>query len=218
MEKGQKMFIVTANPETFTWAENDKDVKKLLLSKEATVIADGISLVRAASILKYKVKERITGIDLAEYLLKEANNLNYKVAFLGATSEVQTKLKKKMAQKYPRVKVVGAADGYETDRDQFFKDLVKKEPDLVLVALGIPNQEKLIYKHLANFKKGIFIGVGGSLDVISGVKKRAPRIIIKMRLEWLYRLIREPKRFKRFYQNNVKFMFKVLKLRLTKKN
>lgn len=218
MELSKKMFIVTANPETFIWAERDKEVQKLLLAKETMVIADGISLVRAARILKYKVKERITGIDLAEYLLKEANNLGYKVAFLGATPEVQTKLKTKLAQDYPHLKVVGAADGYETDRDSFLESLVKKEPDLVLVALGIPEQEKLIYRHLPKFKKGIFIGVGGSLDVISGVKKRAPKLIIKMRLEWLYRLICEPKRFKRFYQNNIKFMFKVLKLHFTKKN
>ena len=209
MEEKNKMFIVTANPETFMWAEKDKDVQKLLLSKETTIIADGISLVRAARILKYKIKERITGIDLAEYLLKEANNLKSKVAFLGATAEVQRKLKTKMAQKYPNIKVVSYADGYQTNRDQFFNDLVKKDADLVLVALGIPEQEKLIYKHLKKFKKGIFVGVGGSFDVLSGNKKRAPKIFIKLNLEWLYRIAGSPKRWKRFYEGSIKFMLKI---------
>ena len=80
-----------------------------------------------------------------------------------------------------------------------------------MVALGIPNQEKLIYKHLSKFKSGIFIGVGGSFDVISGSKKRAPKLFIKLNLEWLYRIVTEPKRLKRFYNNNIKFMLKVKK-------
>ena len=89
--------------------------------------------------------------------------------------------------------------------------LSKEKPDIVLVALGIPLQEKLIYKHLNKFDKGIFVGVGGSFDVISGHKKRAPKIFIKLNLEWLYRILKEPKRLKRFYDSNVKFLFKVKK-------
>ena len=72
-------------------------------------------------------------------------------------------------------------------------------------------QEELIYKHLNKFNKGIFVGVGGSFDVISGCKKRAPKIFIKMNLEWLYRIIKEPSRFKRFYNNNIKFIFNIKK-------
>lgn len=75
-----------------------------------------------------------------------------------------------------------------------FEKIAKEKPDIVLVALGIPLQEKLIYKHLDQFNKGIFVGVGGSFDVISGHKKRAPKIFIKLNLEWLYRILKEPKR------------------------
>ena len=80
-----------------------------------------------------------------------------------------------------------------------------------MVAMGIPKQEKLIYKHLSKFKHGVFIGVGGSFDVISTVKKRAPKLFIKLNLEWLYRIICEPKRLKRFYNNNVKFILNIKK-------
>ena len=82
-----------------------------------------------------------------------------------------------------------------------------------MVALGIPNQEKLIYKHLKEFKKGIFIGVGGSFDVISGSKKRAPKLFVKFNIEWLYRICKEPSRLKRFWNNNVKFIFKIQKMK-----
>ena len=79
---------------------------------------------------------------------------------------------------------------------------------MVLVALGIPQQELLIYNNLNNFNKGIFIGVGGSFDVLSGTKKRAPKLFIKLKLEWLYRIVCEPKRLKRFFRYNVKFLFR----------
>ncbi len=82
---------------------------------------------------------------------------------------------------------------------------------MILVALGIPYQEKIIAKHLNNFSKGIFIGVGGSFDVISESKKRAPKIFIKLNLEWLYRIVTEPKRLKRFFESNVKYIFKIRK-------
>ena len=90
--------------------------------------------------------------------------------------------------------------------------MIKKEPDIVLVALGMPLQEELIYKYFDKFKKGIFIGVGGTFDVLSGSKKRAPKILIKLNLEWFYRIIKEPKRIKKFWNNNVKFMWYIKNL------
>ena len=109
--------------------------------------------------------------------------------------------------------IVGTSNGYVADKDKVFDEIVKLEPDIVLVALGIPLQEMLIYKHLNRFKKGIFVGVGGSFDVMSGMKKRAPKIFIKLNLEWLYRIMKEPKRLKRFYDSNVKFLFRIKKYR-----
>ena len=213
IDKEEKMFIITANPETFSWGSKDELVNKMLLDKKTTIIPDGVSIVRAAKMLVFPIKERITGVDLAIFLLEYANKKSLKVAFLGATSEVQKLLKAKMALDYPHIKIIASGDGYKTDRDKFMNDLKKKDVDIVLVALGIPVQEKLIYEHYSKFKKGIFVGVGGSLDVISGSKKRAPKLFIKLHAEWLYRLIKEPKRIGRFYQNNIKFMFKIMKMK-----
>ena len=114
-------------------------------------------------------------------------------------------------EKYPNLKIAGMTNGYVEDKDAVFKKIKKAKPDICLVALGIPAQEKLIYKHLDEFDKGIFVGVGGSLDVLSGTKKRAPKLFIKLNLEWLYRIAKEPKRLKRFWDNNVKFIFEVKK-------
>ena len=95
------------------------------------------------------------------------------------------------------------------NKNNVFNEIKELKPDVVLVALGIPNQELLIYNNLDKFDKGIFVGVGGSFDVLSGAKKRAPKYFRKLHLEWLYRLIKEPTRFKRFFTSNIKYIFKI---------
>ena len=157
------------------------------------------------------IKERIAGIDIAKFLLEYANERKLKVYLFGSKEEVIEGMKNVIKKDYSSIKLVGATNGYVTDKDNEFKNIKKANPDIVMVALGIPAQEKLIYKHLDEFKKGVFIGVGGSFDVLSGTKKRAPKIFIKLNLEWLYRIMCEPKRLKRFWNSNVKFLFKVKK-------
>jgi N-acetylglucosaminyldiphosphoundecaprenol N-acetyl-beta-D-mannosaminyltransferase len=207
----KRMFIVTANPETFTYGANDLEFNELLLDEATTLVPDGIGIVKASRMIGYDIKERITGVDLASFLLNYCNKEKKSIAFLGATQEVLDALNNVLKKDYPNIKVIKSLNGYTKDKDSFFNEIKKVNPDVCLVALGIPAQEKLIYKHLNKFKKGIFIGVGGSLDVLSGTKKRAPKIFQKLNLEWLYRILKEPKRIKRFWNNNVKFLFKVRK-------
>lgn len=213
LKNDKKMFIVTANPETFMKSEKDEEIRKMLLDKNTTIVPDGIGIVKAANILNFDIKERVTGIDIAYKLLEYADQLDKKVYFFGAKQEVIDSLLSVVKDKYPNVKIVGAKNGHEDNKDEIFKDIIKKEPDIVMVALGVPLQEKLIYKYLDKFKKGIFVGVGGSFDVISGQKKRAPKIFIKLNLEWLYRITKEPSRLKRFYDSNIKFLLNIKKLK-----
>ena len=217
LKENRKQFIVTANPETFMKAEQDDEMNKMLLDENTTIVPDGIGIVKAAKMIDFDIKERIPGIDIAVKLLEYGNEFNKTIYLFGAKEEVIVSLKDVIKKDYPNLEIVGAKNGYEKNRDKIFKDIIKKEPDIVLVALGIPEQEKLIYKHLNQFKKGIFVGVGGSFDVISGHKKRAPKIFQKLNLEWLYRILKEPKRIKRFYDSNVKFLFKVRTLKENKK-
>lgn len=213
LKNNKKTFVVTANPETFMISEKNEDVRKMLLDKETVMVPDGIGVLKAGKKIGYNIEERITGIDIANELLKFGNEQKKSIYLFGSKQEVIDSMKIVIKEQYPNLKLVGTSNGYVTDKDKVFDEIVKLEPDIVLVALGIPLQEMLIYKHLNKFKKGIFVGVGGSFDVMSGMKKRAPKIFIKLNLEWLYRIMKEPKRLKRFYDSNVKFLFRIKKYR-----
>ena len=213
LKNNMKAFVVTANPETFMISEKNEEVRKMLLDKETVMVPDGIGVLKAGKKIGYNIEERITGIDIANELLKFGNEQKKSIYLFGSKQEVIDSMKIVIKEQYPNLKLVGTSNGYVTDKDKVFDEIVKPEPDIVLVALGIPLQEMLIYKHLNRFKKGIFVGVGGSFDVMSGMKKRAPKIFIKLNLEWLYRIMKEPKRLKRFYDSNVKFLFRIKKYR-----
>lgn len=209
----KKTFVITANPETLMIGKENSDFDRILKSEKTIIVPDGIGVVKAANILKYSVKERVTGVEIVQGLLKFANIGKKKVYLLGAKEEVLNCLVKRIETEFPRITVAGYQNGYVSDKDKAFDEIVKCEPDIILVALGIPAQELLIAKHYEKFKKGIFVGVGGSFDVLSGMKKRAPKIFIRLNLEWLYRIIKEPSRFKRFYKSNVKFISEIKRMR-----
>lgn len=213
LKNNKKTFVITANPETFMISEKNEDVRKMLLDKETVMVPDGIGVLKAGKKIGYNIEERITGIDIANELLKFGNEQKKSIYLFGSKQEVIDSMKIVIKEQYPNLKLVGTSNGYVADKDKVFDEIVKLEPDIVLVALGIPLQEMLIYKHLNRFKKGIFVGVGGSFDVMSGMKKRAPKIFIKLNLEWLYRIMKEQKRLKRFYDSNVKFLFRIKKYR-----
>lgn len=211
LTKEEKQFIITVNPESLMNASKDKELDTMLLDKEVSLVPDGIAVVKACQMLKLPVEQRITGVDIAEYLLEEGHKQKKSIYLFGSKQEVLDAMENVIKEKYPNLKIAGMTNGYVEDKDAVFKKIKKAKPDICLVALGIPAQEKLIYKHLDEFDKGIFVGVGGSLDVLSGTKKRAPKLFIKLNLEWLYRIAKEPKRLKRFWDNNVKFIFEVKK-------
>ncbi len=209
VKENQKMFIITANAETFINATKDKELEKILLNKDNYITADGISIIKGAKILNCPKPYKITGVELMSDMLSIANKQKSKIYLFGSGKKVLNALNEKISNKYPNVKIVGLHEGYNYKENDIFNEIKKLKPDMIFVALGIPKQEKFIEKCSLNLNKGIFIGVGGSFDVLSGYKKRAPKFFRKFNLEWLYRIIKEPKRLKRFYQNNIKFLFKI---------
>lgn len=213
LQQEQRTFVVTANPEIFMQADGEEELSEMLLSNHTTLIADGIGIVKGAKMLGIPVAQRIPGVELAEFLLSSCASLGKRVYLFGAQKEVLETLKRTLSHQYPQLVIAGSCDGYVSDKDAVFDEILRLQPDLVLVALGVPQQEKLIYRHLEEFSKGIFVGVGGSFDVLSGLKARAPKLFIRLNLEWLYRILKEPSRLKRFYRNNVKFIFRVKKLK-----
>ena len=213
----KRMFIVTANPETFMIGDREEAFQRLLEDENTTIVADGIGVVKAANMLSVPVKERIPGIEIAQQLMKIGDAQAASIYLFGAKPEVIAAMKQLIETQLPNLRLVGYSDGYVKDKDVVFDEIAEHQPDIVLVALGIPAQEQLIYRHLSRFSKGIFVGVGGSFDVMSGMKKRAPAFFIRCNLEWLYRIVSEPSRWKRFYQNNVKFIGMVRAMRRERK-
>ncbi len=211
--KEKKTFIVTANPETLMIAKENKKFEKCLLDEKNIIVPDGIGIVKGANLLSYNIKETITGVELCKNIFEILNDTKKSIFLFGATDEVVNKLKKVLKNEYPNINILGVSDGYVPNRQEIFERIKALKPDVVLVALGIPDQELLIYNNLESFDKGIFIGVGGSFDVLSGNKKRAPKIFIKLHLEWLYRITVEPNRLKRFLKSNVKYIFKIIEER-----
>lgn len=207
------MFIVTANPETIMIAEKNSNLKNALLDKNTTIIPDGIGIVKGAKLLGYKVAETIPGVELCTQLLEYGNQLKKSIFLFGSKPEIISKLSVKIKQDYPNINICGTENGYIKDKQAVVEKISLLNPDIVLVALGIPEQELFIYNNLNKFNKGIFIGVGGSFDVLSGAKKRAPVFFRKLHIEWLYRILKEPKRLKRFFCNNIKYLFKIFKER-----
>ena len=210
LKNKEKRFIITVNSETLMKSENDRELENILKGNYSFV-PDGIAVVKAAKKLDINISERITGIDIAEHLLKVANINKYSIYLFGAKEEVIQALVEKIKKEYKNIKLLGYSNGYVDNKDKIMEDIIKFNPDICMIALGIPEQEKLIYKYINKAKNGIYVGVGGSFDVLSGSKLRAPKIFIKLNLEWFYRIITEPKRLKRFWNNNVEFMFKIKK-------
>lgn len=207
----KKQFIVTANPEILMIGEKDKEFNQILMEESTTIIPDGIGVVKGAEMFGMHLPGRITGVELVIELIRLCDKYNKSMYLFGATKEVMNKMKILIEQKYSNVNLVGTQNGYIEDKQSVMEDIKEKKPDVVLVALGVPKQEKIIYDNLQDFDKGIFVGVGGSFDVISGSKKRAPKIFIKLNLEWLYRIAFSPSRWKRFYEGNIKYVFKLKK-------
>lgn len=204
----KKEFIITVNPEIIMKSYKNIEIKEMLLNDNNILVPDGISIIKKAKQYNINIKERITGVDISSKALEICNKNKKSIYLFGSKKEVLDKLIININQKYPNINIVGFSDGYVEDKDKIMQEIISLSPDLILIALGVPNQELLINKYIEKAKKGVFIGVGGTFDVLSGCKKRAPKLFIKLNLEWMYRIICEPTRLKRFIQNNIVFMFK----------
>ncbi len=206
--------IVTINPEMISAAQKQPDFSKVLHSAEL-VVPDGIGVELGLKILGHKVK-RIPGVELGKALIVKFSELNKTVALIGAKPDVVNAAVENLKQEIPNLNVVYFHDGYFDDASLIYEDLEKAAPDLILVALGSPKQEFFISDMKQKLPESTMIGLGGSFDVWAGVAKRAPKICQKLGLEWLYRTIKEPARFKRIFPTLPLFILKVFKERLFK--
>ena len=200
--------VVTINPEMFKEAEVNSEFAAIINDAEM-VIPDGVG-VKIALKLKGKDVERIAGIDFAWKLLDYSNINNVPVAIIGAKEEVVQKAVNNIKNKFDNINIVYYRNGYFNDNNEVYNELINSSPKLVLVALGSPKQEEFIYGAKKVLNPALMVGIGGSLDVWSGTLKRAPKIVQKLGIEWLYRTICQPSRFKRIFPTLPLFLLKVI--------
>lgn len=209
IKKRLPSFIVAINPEKIMKAQKDSNLLKLLNS--ATIqIPDGIGVIIASKLKGGKIRKRVTGIDLMQSICKRSAKDGYKIFLLGAKPGVAEQAGKILENKYKGLKIVGIRDGYFKDNESVIKDINNAAPDILFVAMGSPKQEYWIKNNIDKLSVPLCMGIGGSLDVICGNIKRAPKWMCSLGLEWLYRLIKEPWRFKRMLVLPV-FLIKILK-------
>lgn len=190
--------IYTPNSEIIMLAQNDTSLKEVLNTADL-LIADGIGVVWASKILGVKIPERVTGFDTMQKLLERGRNGSISFYFLGGEPGIAEKAQLNLESTYPDINILGTHHGYfdSDDNSSIIDEINSLSPDVLLVALGAPRQEKWINKHKHKLNVKVCMGVGGCFDVIAGKVKRAPVIFQKLGLEWFYRLLKQPSRFKR---------------------
>lgn len=205
-----KNYIVTPNSEMIVMAQEDDELADILNNSNLNV-ADGAGVVLASKIYGDKLTERVAGFDLMQHLLELASDKNYSIYLLGSKPGLVDCTREIISAKYPCLNICGTHHGY------LDKELQKKvidevnhlRPDILFVGMGVPLQEKFIYNNLSQLEVKIAMTVGGSFDVLAGEVKRAPFLMQRLNLEWLYRLIQEPTRLGRMMALP-KFVFLVL--------
>jgi len=203
-------YIVTLNPEMAMLAQKDTEFAKIVNSA-AMVLPDGIGIVWAGRHLGYSVPERVAGYDFVQSLLKNAGKLSQKVFFLGGKPGVAERASICAQNQFPGLMIAGTYHGYfnRAEEAQVVKMIVQAQPDILLVALGSPAQERWLSRYLKETKARLGIGVGGTFDVMAGTVRRAPVWMQKYGLEWFFRLLNQPQRISRMLVLP-KFVLKVI--------
>jgi N-acetylglucosaminyldiphosphoundecaprenol N-acetyl-beta-D-mannosaminyltransferase len=208
ISEGKQSTVIAVNPEKVITANKNPLVKKLI-NESTYQIPDGIGMILASKVKGGALKERVTGVDMMERLLRFAAEEGHGVFFYGAKEEVVSEAKRKLEECFPTLNIAGYENGYTKDNQALVDKINASGAKLLFVALGSPKQEIWIKENMKHLNVKVFQGVGGSFDVFSGRTKRAPEFYRRFGLEWLYRLMKEPKRIKR-QMNLPKFLIRVL--------
>ncbi len=205
-------LVFTPNPEMVEAASRDPRLREALLDADL-LLADGVGIVWASGILNRPLPEVVPGVDLLERLL--GAEVGTRIFLLGTTEENVAAAARNMAQRYPGIEVVGRHHGYFPDREAHrILDLVgAADPDLVVLGMGVPRDQLFLAGYREHLPAALYLGVGGGLDVLSGSIRRAPVLLRKLHLEWLYRLIASPARWRRQLALP-RFVWRVLRARL----
>ena len=198
---------------------DDPEMGRMIASCDL-ITADGQSVVWAARLLGAKLPERVAGIDLMTRLLEAANAKGYSVYVLGARRSVLDTALARLRERYPQLGVAGSRDGYYGDGEagEVCEEIRASGADILFVAMSSPRKEYFLGERGASLGVPFTMGVGGSIDVIAGLTRRAPRLLQRAGLEWAYRLTQEPRRLaRRYLTTNVRFAAMVLRALITRR-
>ncbi len=206
-----KIHIISGNPEVLYNGMNDPLLLQNFKSGNSIIIPDGIGVIISAKILHKNIKEKIAGIEIMEDIIKICSEQNKSIYLLGTKQDVLDKCIVNIKNRYPKIKIAGSHDGYFDIKncEAILDDIKEKKPYGIFVAMGCPKQELFIANYMDKLPCTIFMGVGGSFDVFAGEVKRAPKWMINIGLEWLYRVLKEPARIRRL-GSIPKFIFKAI--------
>ena len=189
-------IVVTPNAEIAYEALHDEKLCSLLNSADL-MLPDGAGVVLASKILKTPLKEKVAGVEFADRLLSILEDRGESLYLLGSKPGVGELAAQKMQRKHPKLQIAGIADGYFKDENAVIEKINRSGAAALFVCLGAPKQELFMKAHQDALSVRLMAGLGGSLDSFAGTVKRAPKIFIRLNLEWFYRLLKEPRRLKR---------------------
>lgn len=199
VQRGKRCFVVTANAEIIMLAQEDAAYKKLLLEEADLILPDGAGTVWAGNYLGHTIPERVAGYDLYLRLLAEAAVKGIPVYFFGGSPGVAEAAAEEGKRRWPELQVVGCRNGYfKPEEETFIVETINGSgAKMLFVALGAPRQEKWLSRYAEVLQPSLLMGIGGSFDVLAGKVRRAPKWMQDARLEWFYRLLKQPARFVR---------------------
>lgn len=215
---GKSLHLMGVNADKINTLQDDEQLRQIV-NGCGIINADGASVIWASKVLKKSLKERVAGIDLMQELLVHAQTKGYGVYFLGAKENVIKKMIMIFKKKYPNLKICGYRNGYfkKDDWNEIALQIKQSGAQIVFVGITSPLKEYLVEYFQEQGLSCVFMGVGGSFDVLSGKIPRAPLWMQKMGLEWLFRVLQEPGRlWKRYLVGNVRFIVSVYKERFRK--
>lgn len=212
IQKKNCSYVVTPNVDHIVRLEKDEELQKVY-KNASLILTDGKPLIWISKWYKTPIKEKISGSDLFPKVCQLAANKNYTMYLLGAAEGVADTAAKNLMKKYPGLNVVGTYSppfGFEKNEQEMNKiktQIQEVHPDILIVGLGCPKQEKFMYYHCKELGVPISFGLGASIDFEAGNIKRAPKWMSNHGLEWLYRFSKEPKRlFKRYFVDDLKII------------
>lgn len=189
-------YVVTPNAEIAYEALHDGQLREMLNGADL-MLPDGAGVVLASKLLRTPVKQKVAGVDFAAGLLGILERNGQSLYLLGGKTGIGELAAQKMLEAHPQLRIAGIADGYFQDEAPVIAKINASGADALFVCLGAPKQERFMVQHQQELHVHLMAGLGGSLDAFAGTVQRAPAWMIRLNLEWLYRLIREPKRFRR---------------------